>query len=271
MIDKYEIQEQVDALGRRQAWNHNFTLPYGVQTRPGAQSSHGKNLVKLERLKPLFGFIGLAGKSVLDIGCNEGFFSLHMAGEGAHVLGLDVDEYRIEKARYMQTLLGAGREVRFENLDIYSPAFRALPRFDLCLCLGFIHRIPDPYTAIAVLGDRSDMILFEWKALKFGPHDEAFAYFSPKPIDTVDYYGTEYWLLSYATVERILQRVGFTYFHRIDDPRQRRAILVAGRHPHPLFDQPDQIGHRGRILSLLAHGKRCLRTLFGVVTGRLNA
>lgn len=270
-MNSIEIQRRVDELGALQAWNHNYTLPHGVETRPGAQVSHGKNLVKLERLKPLFHAIGLNRKSVLDVGCNEGFFSLHMAGEGAKVMGIDIDEQRIAKARYVQSVLGEGKDVRFDSLDIYSPQFKKLDRFDLCLCLGFIHRVPDPFSAIAALGDRADMIIFEWKALKFGPHDDAFAYFSPKSIDEADYYGTEYWLLSYAALERILKRIGFKHFHRIDDPRQRRAILVAGRQKHPLFDRPDQIIHSGRLRALLTHGKRFLKTVVNIITGRLNA
>lgn len=266
-----DIQKRVDELGALQAWNHNYTLPHGVETRPGAQVSHGKNLVKLERLKPLFDAIGLNGKSVLDVGCNEGFFSLHMAGEGAKVMGIDIDEQRISKARYVQSVLGEGKDVRFDNLDIYSPQFKGLDRFDLCVCLGFIHRVPDPFSAIAAIGDRAEMIIFEWKALKFGPHDDAFAYFSPKSIDEADYYGTEYWLLSYAALERILKRLGYTHFHRVDDPRQRRAILVAGKHSHPLFDCPNVFIHRGRGRALLAHGKRFLRTVIGVLSGRINA
>lgn len=270
-LNSNEIHKRVDELGASQAWNHNYTLPYGVETRPGAQASHGKNLVKIERLKPLFDAIGLNGKSVLDVGCNEGFFSLHLADAGAKVVGIDIDEQRIAKARYVQSVLSEGKDVRFDSLDIYSPQFKAFDRFDLCLCLGFIHRVPDPFSAIAALGDRADMIIFEWKALKFGPHDDAFAYFSPKSIDEADYYGTEYWLLSYAALERILQRIGFKHFHRIDDPRQRRAILVAGRQRHPLFDRPDRIIHRGRLRALLTHGKRFLRTVFNIITGRLNA
>ena len=266
-----EIQKRVNELGALQAWNHNYTLPHGVETRPGAQLSHGKNLVKLGRLKPLFDAIGLNGKSVLDVGCNEGFFSLHMAGAGGKVMGIDIDEQRIAKARYVQSILGEGKDIRFDTVDIYSPQFKAFNRFDLCLCLGFIHRVPDPFSAIAALGDRADMIIFEWKALKFGPHDDAFAYFSPKPIDEADFYGTEYWLLSYSALERILLRIGFKHFHRIDDPRQRRAILVAARQWHPLFDLPDQIIHRGRLRALLTHGKRFLGTLIGVLSGRINA
>ena len=271
MKNKDEIQEMVLTLNANQPWNHNYKLPGGVETRPGAQDSHGKNIIKLKRLEPLFDVIDLKGRNVLDVGCNEGFFSLHMASKGANVRGLDIDQYRIEKARYIKSLLGEGKEIRFEQLDIYSSEFKELPRFDLCLCLGFIHRIPDPFTAMAALGDHSDMIIFEWKALKFGPHNEPFAYFSPKPVDEKNYYGTEYWLLSYAAVERILQRVGFQYFHRIDDPAQRRAILVAGKQHHPVFDRADVIKHRGRFRSMLSHMKRCINTFIGVVSGRINA
>lgn len=270
-MNSNQIQKQVNELGALQAWNHNYTLPNGVETRPGAQLSHGKNLVKLERLKPLFDAIGLNGKSVLDVGCNEGFFSLHMAGAGGKVVGIDIDEQRIAKARYVQSVLGEGKDVRFDTVDIYSPQFKAFDRFDLCLCLGFIHRVPDPFSAIAALAERTDMIIFEWRALKFGPHDDAFAYFSPKGIDKDDYYGTEYWLLSYAALERILSRLGYDHFHRVDDPRQRRAILVAGKHHHPLFDRPNVVTHRGRGRALLTHGKRFLGTLIGVLSGRINA
>lgn len=270
-LNTTEIQKQVNELGALQPWNHNYELPFGVETRPGSQLSHGKNLVKLDRLKALFDEIGLNGKSILDVGCNEGFFSLYMAGKGAKVLGVDIDDKRIAKAQYVQSIVGAGLEVNFETLDIYSPQFKALERFDLCLCLGFIHRVPDPFTAIAALGDRTDMIVFEWKALKFGPHDGAFAYFSDKPVDHADYYGTEYWLLSYAALERILWRGGFRYFHRIDDPTQRRAILVAGRNQHDLFKRADVVVHVGRIKSTLRHTKSFLKSLVGILSGRINA
>ena len=271
MSDKAEIEGRVRELGAIQAWNHNFTLPHGTETKPGKQSSHGKNLIKLDRLKPLLETIGVAGKSVLDVGCNEGFFSMCLAQSGARVLGIDIDPHRITKASFVQSVLYPDKGANFELIDIYSDKFKALPRFDLCLCLGFVHRVPDPFSAITAVTDRTDMVIFEWKALKFGPHDEAFAYFSPKGIDENDYYGTEYWLLSYATLERILTRLGFRYFHRIDDPRQRRAILVAGRYAHPIFDKPDVIFHRGRLLALLSHSKRFAKTVIGIITGRLNA
>ena len=271
MTNKEFIEARVRELGNRQPWNHDFHLPHGIRSRPGNQVSYGKNTVKWSRLKPLFDIIRLEDKTVLDIGCNEGFFSINMAQAGAHVLGVDVDENRIEKACFVQSILAPDTDIRFDLIDIYSEAFKALPRFDLCLCLCFMHRIPDPYRALAANADRSDMIIFEWKALKFGPHDDAFAYFSSKSISPKDFYGTEYWLLSYAAIERIMRRFNFNYFYHIDDSRQNRAILVAGRHCHPLFNQPDIIFQRGRIKSLLSHTKRYLQIVAGIISGRINA
>jgi SAM-dependent methyltransferase len=265
-----ELTRRVAEFGARQPWNHNFQLPHDVQTRPGVQLSHGKNEVKWERIRPLVEAIGLRDKRVLDVGCNEGFFSFELEGMGASVVGIDVDEQRIAKAKFVREILGRPG-VSFDVVDIYGEAFARQPKFDLCLCMGFLHRIPDPFTAIARLGDRSDVILFEWKALKFGPHQEPFAYFSPKGVDTADYYGTEYWLLSYAAVESILRRLGFSRFHRVDDPTQRRALLVAGKVDNPVFHRPDVMLHRGRLRAVASHTKRYVRTLLGVISGRVNA
>jgi SAM-dependent methyltransferase len=207
--------------------------------------------------------IGVAGKRVLDVGCNEGFFSFHLASAGAEVLGIDVDPHPIAKAQFVASVTG-GAGVQFRVLDMYSGEFGTLPAFHLALCLGVLHLVPDLFRALAALVAKMDLLLLEWKALKFGPHDEAFAYFSPKGVDESDFYGTEFWLLIHATVERMLRRLGFSRFHRIDNPSQRRALLVAGKVDHAVFDRPDVVLHRGRLLALLSHTKRYVRTVLGI-------
>ena len=265
------INEEVSKLGNIQDWNHNFVLPGNIETNPGKQTSHGKNLVKLERLKPIFEKIGLDKKNVLDMGCNEGFFSQYLASNGSRVQGIDIDENRIEKAKYVKKIIGNDLDINFKKMDIYSKDFMNLDKFDLCLCLGFVHRIPDPFTAIKNLVDKSDIIIFEWKALKFGPHDEAFAYFSPYAINENDYYGTEYWRLSYAAIETILKRLGMKYFYKIDDPNQTRAILVAGKINHPIFSLNDNVISRGKINIFLSHTKKYLQTLFKIFSNKINS
>ena len=139
--------------------------------------------------------------------------------------------------------------------------------------MGFIHRIPDPYTAIEAISAKTDTILFEWKALKEGPHNESYAFFSHKNIDHKDYYGTEYWLLSYTSLELILKRLGFQYFYRVDDPRNRnkRAILVASKVTNKIFSLNNSVYHRGRVSTFLSHTKRYFKSIYSILTGELNS
>lgn len=269
-LSKTEIEQKISDLGDEQSWNHNIELPNGIETSPKQQVSHGKNLVKWERIKPILDLLGTSGKRVLDIGCNEGFFSTKISENASHVVGGDIDTLRIKKARFVQSILER-KNLEFEVMDIYSPEFQKQEAFDLCICMGFLHRVPDPFRAIAAISSMTDTVLFEWKVLKHGLHDEPYAYFSQKGTDEGDYYGTEYWLLSYAALESILKRQGFKHFYRVDDPRQRRAILVAGKNDGEIFKQPDQILHRGRIAALLSHTKRYIKTVLRIFSGRLNS
>lgn len=269
-LNPSEIKKKIVELGNEQSWNHNIELSVGIETLPKNQSSHGKNLIKWGRIEPILDLMGISGKRVLDIGCNEGFFSLKLANKGAYVLGGDIDELRIKKAQFVQSIFNKPN-LEFKVLDVLSPEFHKLRPFDYCICMGFLHRIPDPYRAIDAISHKTDMILFEWKALKHGLHDESYAYFSQKSIDNNDYYGTEYWLLSYSVVESILKRLGFKYFYRVDDPRQRRGILVAGKHSHEIFVKPNIILHRGRLPAFMSHTKRYLKTIIGILDGRLNS
>ncbi|MDB2464713.1 class I SAM-dependent methyltransferase, partial [Amylibacter sp.] len=250
--------------------NHNILLPDGIETSPKQQVSHGKNLVKWGRIKPVLDMLDITGNRVLDIGCNEGFFSTKISTMASYVMGADVDELRIKKARFIQKVLKP-KNLDFEIMDIYSPEFQELEHFDLCICMGFLHRIPDPFRAVAAISSISDTVVFEWKSLKHGLHDEPYAYFSQKSIDNDDYYGTEYWIVSYAALESVLKRLGFKHFYRVDDPRQRRAILVASKVGGDIFNQPDKIVHRGRIPALLSHTKRYVKTVFRIFSGHLNS
>ncbi len=268
-MEKEEIQEKVKNLHLIQAWNHNFILKGGIETRPGEQTSHGKNLIKWQRIHPILEVVGLKNKIILDVGCNEGFFSIKLADMGAKVLGIDIDEHRIEKALFVKEVLNNSK-VDFSLMDIYSEEFSALKKFDICLCLGVLHRVPDPYSVILKLTEHADIIIFEWKALKFGPHDEPFAYYTPGGYNDADYYGTQYWMMSFTCVEAILKRLGYMHFYKIDDPSFRRAILVAGRVYNPVFDLPDIILHRNRLKTFLSHTKRYIISVTKILKGSIN-
>ena len=51
--DNLNIKKKVLELNNEQPWNHNIVLPNNIETRPGNQISHGKNLVKWKRIEPI--------------------------------------------------------------------------------------------------------------------------------------------------------------------------------------------------------------------------
>lgn len=108
-----ETQKRIEELG---AWFQNLTLN-GVQTAPHHFLGD----------YPAVKFAGFAealpndltGKSVLDIGCNAGFYSLEMKRRGAErVLGVDFDERYLAQARFAAEVRGV--EIEFRQLSVYD-------------------------------------------------------------------------------------------------------------------------------------------------------
>jgi SAM-dependent methyltransferase len=93
-----------------------------------------------EKLRSLRLPKSLAGKSVLDLGCNEGFFALEAKRRGAkRVVGVDRNEAVIAAAR--QRAAEANLEVEFICADMLD-----IPEeeFDFVLLLSALHYIDDP-------------------------------------------------------------------------------------------------------------------------------
>ena len=83
-LPREEIQARVEALG---PWFHNMEVG-GVRTAPDHVLFDYPN-VKFQRFAKALP-ADLSGRSVLDIGCNGGFYSLEMKRRGAtRVLGID--------------------------------------------------------------------------------------------------------------------------------------------------------------------------------------
>jgi tRNA (mo5U34)-methyltransferase len=103
----------------------------------------------------------LRGKTVLDIGCNAGFYSMEMKRRGAdRVLGIDFDEDYLAQARFAAEVNGL--EIEFRRLSIYEiPVLRE--KFDLVLFLGVLYHLRHPLLALDLLYEHSvgDLLVFQ--------------------------------------------------------------------------------------------------------------
>jgi len=154
-LTKEQIQENVQKLGK---WFHNIDLN-GVKTAPDHFLGDYPNI----KFKNFADAIpqDLTGKSVLDIGCNAGFYSLEMKRRGsARVLGIDSDEVYLEQARYAAAVLGA--EIEFRNLSVYDVASLG-EKFDIVIFMGVFYHLRHPLLALDILYDTvvKDMLIFQ--------------------------------------------------------------------------------------------------------------
>lgn len=227
-MEKEAIRQKIEELAGKQQWNHQIELPFGLKTKQIEQNLPGKNLVKWKHIEPLMKKL-LKGKNILDIGCNDGFFSTMCSELGAeHVTGVDIDPLRIEKAQFIKEVKEL-KKVDFINTNVFEDKAYKEKKYDIALCLGFLHRIPDPVSLISSICGISDIIVFEWKYFPYDVLLKNISYFEPvRKGKNYERFNDPYFLLSFSALEEILKRNGFTYYYRRHHG-YRRAFLVASK------------------------------------------
>jgi tRNA (mo5U34)-methyltransferase len=103
----------------------------------------------------------LRGKTVLDIGCNGGFYSIAMKRRGAErVVGIDSDERYLAQARFAAEISEV--DVDFRQLSVYDVATLG-ERFDVVLFMGVLYHLRHPLLALDLLHEHvtRDLLIFQ--------------------------------------------------------------------------------------------------------------
>jgi len=140
------VKRKVAELG---PWFHNFQIAEGIWTNPESGPGPHYPDTRWKLIEPLLPDLG--GKSVLDIGCSSGFFSLKLKELGARsVLGVDDGEQpkAIEQARFAAETLGL--EVDFQIRSAYKVAELG-QQFDVILFMGVLYHLRHPLLALEAL------------------------------------------------------------------------------------------------------------------------
>jgi tRNA (mo5U34)-methyltransferase len=136
------IHEQIEELGQ---WFHNLHLPDGTQTSPHHPFGDFPSF-KWQRLASAVP-ADLRGWSVLDIGCNAGFYSIEMARRGARVLGLDVEPMYLRQARWAARQFELEEQLEFVEGDVYR-LLNSRQQFDLVWFTGVFYHLRYPTLAL---------------------------------------------------------------------------------------------------------------------------
>lgn len=149
------LRERIKALG---PWFHNIDLG-GVQTAPDhfLGDYPGAKFRRFADALPT----DLSGKSVLDIGCNAGFYAQEMKRRGAaRVLGIDADEDYLAQARFAAEVNGL--DIEFRALDVYDVGALG-ERFDVVIFMGVLYHLRHPLLALDLIYENCarDLLLFQ--------------------------------------------------------------------------------------------------------------
>lgn len=138
--ERLQLEKQIRGLGE---WFHNLDL-LGIPTAP----NHFLGDFPAVKWKHIAASIpqDLSGASVLDIGCNGGFYSIQLKRRGAgRVLGIDVDERYLKQARFAAETLGI--KLEFERRSVYE-VDQIGGQFDYVFFMGVLYHLRYPLFAL---------------------------------------------------------------------------------------------------------------------------
>ena len=222
-----DLKERVEALA---PWFHNINLN-GVWTAPDHFLGDYPGS-KFKRFAPHLPK-DLRGKSVLDIGCNAGFYSIEMKRRGAdRVLGIDSDQRYLAQARLASEVLGFD-DIEFAKLDVYQVGAIG-EKFDFVIFMGVLYHLRHPLLALDLIREHvaKDLMIFQSMqrgskhvlALKEDyPFKETELFFEsgfPKLHFVEREYSrdwTNWWVPNRACTEAMLRSSGFKIEERIEE------------------------------------------------------
>jgi tRNA (mo5U34)-methyltransferase len=151
------LRQRVAAL---EPWFQNIDLGQGVHTAPD-HFLGDYPAFKFARFADVLPR-DLAGASVLDIGCNAGFYSIEMKRRGAgRVLGIDSDNRYLAQARLVAEELGF-EDIEYRRLSVYDVAALG-EKFDLVIFMGVLYHLRHPLLALDLIREHvaGDLMLFQ--------------------------------------------------------------------------------------------------------------
>ncbi|MCB1882829.1 MAG: TIGR04290 family methyltransferase [Geminicoccaceae bacterium] len=149
------LRGRIEDLG---PWFHNLDIE-GVRTAP-YHPLGDYPAFKWRRFADLIP-ADLKGRTVLDIGCNAGFYAFEMKRRGAErVVGIDGDGRYLRQAAFAADALGL--DVEFRELSVYE-VDKMGERFDLVLFMGVLYHLRHPLLALDLIHAHatSDLLVFQ--------------------------------------------------------------------------------------------------------------
>jgi tRNA (mo5U34)-methyltransferase len=218
------LQEEVNAL----PWFHQIDFGNGVLS-PGWIKKP-----KVERVaRTLFDPVTVTGKTLLDIGCWDGAYSVEATRRGAsHVLATDHYAWHEgwgDRRSFELTRAHLAPSIEAMDIDIPDLSAATVGTHDIVLFLGVFYHLRHPFETLErVAATAKECLILETHLMRLPFTNKPHMRFYPNSELHNDH--TNWWSPNRACVEAMLRDVGFkriTMKH--PDYRMRRGIFHAWR------------------------------------------
>lgn len=182
-LGRRSLLEEAEIELLLEPWYHDFS-PLGLST-PQRGGIYPEN--QEAKQAPLFGMIDGAlervkrrdgDSTVLECFCADGFYGLYAALHGAsQVVGVDLDEREIGRARLMARLLDVHRRTTFRVQDVFDVDGPA----SIAVCAGGLYHLEDPERLLRRLRELTTGALVVQTVYHLGRRDDPGYFEAPAP------------------------------------------------------------------------------------------
>ena len=221
-MEKQEIMQRINSI--KGGWFHCIDLGNNIIT-PGGQSINES----LKKIKDVSN--DLTGKTVLDVGCWEGFFSFEAEKRGAKVLATDHYVWHDSRFDGMKSFLLAreilNSKIEYQDIDVFNLSPETVGTFDIVLFLGVYYHLKDPILAFEMMYKITKEVMVVEGAIYKEKVDYPFMRFVPNEEVYSD--GSVWWIPNVQCLYDMIKMVGFrkVEIKEIEGDDKGRAIIHA--------------------------------------------
>jgi tRNA (mo5U34)-methyltransferase len=204
-----DLQQQADAI----RWYHSIDLGQGVVTRGIDQTAYRLARIDLPA--------SLDGKTVLDVGAWDGFFSFEAERRGAaRVVAADYYSWHGAgwgtgngKAGFELARRALSSKVEDVDIDVMDLSPERIGTFDVVLFLGVLYHLPHPLLALERLASvANDLVIIETVVDMVGFRRPAVAFYPGRELNDDP---TNWWAPNIPAMEGLLHTAGFSRVHTV--------------------------------------------------------
>jgi tRNA (mo5U34)-methyltransferase len=207
------------------SWFHSIDLGNGIVTPGRAQ------LPELQAMADVIFEGGLAGKSVLDIGCYDGFYTFEAYRRGAQRV-VATDHYIWQDPR-CRRCFDLARQIIAPDLEAYDLSIKdvlseTLGTFDIVLFLGVLYHVRDPLQVLEQIASlANDVLVVETHLDAVESERPAMTFYPGRELNDDP---SNWWGPNSACVKAMLIDIGFSEVtFRLNPIHSNRGIFHARR------------------------------------------